>query len=67
MTREEYLNTFWKMYDAIEEDFRKICRYVEMDLGENNLYPDEEKKDKKLGNSLTYSIEFVKGRRIQIC
>lgn len=60
MTREEYLRTYWKMYEAIEQDYRIICRYVEMDLGDNYLYSDEEKNDINYGNSRTYSIEFVK-------
>lgn len=58
MTRIEYLKQHWEYYCVLEEDFYNTMRYVELDLGDNSLYSGTPVSN--FGNSMTYSIEFVK-------
>ena len=58
MTRIEYIQQHWEYYCILEEDFFNTIRYVELDLGDNNLYLGTSVSN--VGNSMTYSIEFVK-------
>lgn len=58
MTRLEYLQQHWEYYRVLEEDFFGVMRYIELDLGDNALYSGTAACN--IGNSMTYSIEFVK-------
>ena len=58
MKREEFCDVFWEYYLSLEKDFMDAERYVYFDLGDNNLYDGKISKD--TGNSLTFSVEFVK-------
>lgn len=58
MKIKEFNSLYWRYYLTLESDFIKIEKYLEFDLGENYLYNG--KKTTNIGNSLSYSVEFVK-------
>lgn len=58
MDRKDFCKYHWDYYLVLEKDFLEMERYISFDLGENNLYDDEEHTD--FGNSLTFSNELVK-------
>lgn len=65
MERSEFCKLYWNYYMGLEADFVSTERFVSFDLGTNNLYGQNEDEVEK-GNSMTYSIEYV--RQIQaIC
>lgn len=59
MDREKFCDTYWNYYLVLEKDFLKIERFITFDLGDNFLY-DDNKSIENYGNSLTYSVEFIK-------
>ena len=58
MNREEFCKYHWEYYLVLEKDFLETERYVSFELGDNYLYNQKSSTD--LGNSLTFSNEYIK-------
>ncbi len=67
MNREEFCSKLWSYYLMLEKDFLETERYVNFDLGKNNLYNNTNPINiGDYGNSLAYSNEYVK-QYLSIC
>lgn len=59
MNYYEFCDTFWDYYLILENDFLGTERYLYFDLGNNALY-SENVSCEDYGNSLAYSVEYIK-------
>lgn len=64
MTISDFDKYHWRYFHTLEKDFLETERYITFDLGDNNLYKDEDVTD--YGNSKCFSTEFVK-QYLSIC
>ena len=60
MTRSEFCSSFWRYYSLIEQDFVNTESFLEPDLGDNYLYSVEQNSTFVVGNSLSYSLNYLK-------
>lgn len=59
MNRDEFCSSYWNYYKSIEQDFMKTTRFVEFELGDNNLYDISIVPIDK-ANSEVYSTEYLR-------
>ena len=59
VNRDEFCKYHWEYYLVLEKDFLETERYISFDLGDNYLY-DEKMKTTNIGNSMTFSNEYIK-------